>query len=113
MSNTNRPSTHKGQMHLVMRLNRWDKIEALTPFPVPVAPIGKSIGFLLVYDDLDALNSDYPDSPFIGIERDLSPQLRKASSASTLAERKKSIVPSSLEAWMDENDKEIVGRPEK
>lgn len=54
--------------YVVMALNLWERIEARTPFPLPVVPIGKSCGFMLVYDNLKDLRKDYPRSEYIAIK---------------------------------------------
>lgn len=54
--------------YVVMRLNEWKRMEAVTPMRLPIAGIGKSCGLLLVYDTLDDLVHDYPDAEYVTIE---------------------------------------------
>src|SRR5580765_6631480 len=56
-------------LYVAMRLQLWERCEALTPHPLPVAPMGKSRGFLLVYETLEALHKDWPNSDHITIEK--------------------------------------------
>jgi hypothetical protein len=53
---------------VALLLNRWDAIEALTPAPLPVAPVGESIGFMLVYDTVAALRRAHPHCDYAAIE---------------------------------------------
>jgi hypothetical protein len=57
-----------GLKYVVLAFNAWDSINALTPALVPVHPIGKSSGFMLVYDSLADLRKDYPSSAYFEIK---------------------------------------------
>lgn len=57
-----------GTKYVVLAFNAWDSINALTPALVPVQPIGRSSGFMLVYDNLRSLRKDYPDSEYCTIK---------------------------------------------
>lgn len=54
--------------YVALAFNAWDSIMAHTPVPLPVAPLGKSSGFMLVYDTLEALRDDHPDTQYVTIE---------------------------------------------
>jgi hypothetical protein len=63
-----------GMMYVAMRYNAWDAVEALTPAPQKVGPMGKSCGFILAYHSLEDLRTDWPDigDDWVAIEpRDL------------------------------------------
>jgi hypothetical protein len=53
--------------YVALALNTWGNLRACTPAELPVAPIGKSTGFLLVYDTLEALRKEYPHSDYMTI----------------------------------------------
>src|SRR5580765_1004731 len=56
-------------LYVAMRLQLWERIEAITPHPLPVAPMGNSRGFLLVYETLEALHKEWPNSEYVTIEQ--------------------------------------------
>ena len=67
-SQQNARPNEPGIRYIAMLFNAWDKIQALTPFPVAVHPLGKSVGFMLVYDSLDDLHRDYPHADYTAVE---------------------------------------------
>jgi hypothetical protein len=64
----NNPATSLGLKYVVLAFNAWDNINAFTPAPLPVHPIGRSSGFMLVYDTLAQLRKDYPKSAYFEIK---------------------------------------------
>jgi hypothetical protein len=60
---TKRPT--KDIKYVVMVVERWDNLLACTPVQMPIQPLGRSVGFLLVYETLEALRADYPDRPYV------------------------------------------------
>ena len=57
-----------GLKYVVLAFNAWDAINAITPAILPVHPIGKSVGFMLVYDSIADLRKDYPSSDFCTVK---------------------------------------------
>jgi hypothetical protein len=51
--------------YVALAFNAWDSIHAVTPLILSVAPLGKSSGFMLVYDSLATLRKDYPESEYL------------------------------------------------
>jgi len=54
--------------YMAMKLNLWSKVEALTPQPQPIGGCGHSVGFMLVYETVEALHRDWPGAPYKTIE---------------------------------------------
>jgi hypothetical protein len=54
--------------YIVMILQRWDKITALTPMPQRIAPMDESVGFLLVYDSVEKLRAQWPEATYLTVE---------------------------------------------
>lgn len=66
---TKRPaSTRANFKYVVLAFNAWDSINACIPMQVAVHPIGRSVGFMLVYDSIAELRKDYPSSDFCTIK---------------------------------------------
>lgn len=53
--------------YVALAYNAWDSIVAVTPASLPIAPIGKSTGFLLAFDSIADLRRDFPKSAYITI----------------------------------------------
>jgi hypothetical protein len=54
--------------YVLMRLQQWDRVIAMTPMPQRLARMENSVGFLLVYDSLDELRKHWPDAEYSMIE---------------------------------------------
>lgn len=61
------PETQPDYRYIVLAVHSWDTINAVTPMLVPVQPIGRSVGFALVYDSIEALRKDYPSATYCTI----------------------------------------------
>jgi hypothetical protein len=55
------------QRYVLMKLQEWDKILAMTPAPQRISPLDNSVGFLLVYDSVAELHANWPDAEFVTI----------------------------------------------
>ena len=55
--------------YVVMKLQRWKNMKAFTPAEQSIEGCGKSVGVLLVYDNLEELRADEgADAPYVCVE---------------------------------------------
>lgn len=54
--------------YVLMNLQKWDSVSALTPALLPVTGPGKSRGFLLVFDSLEDLRDFNRTANYVVIE---------------------------------------------
>lgn len=73
------PAPPLGLKYVALAYNAWDSIHAVTPIILPISPLGKSTGFMLVYDSLEALRADYPNTAHLVVmpATDILPRKRK------------------------------------
>jgi hypothetical protein len=57
-------------------LVKWDDI-SISNFPFPVAGIGNSIGFLLVYNSVEDCQGDHKDGKFLRLTKAQKLEVRK------------------------------------
>lgn len=68
MRKRNNKRASMGHLFVVLAFNAWESINALTPAQVAVHPMGKSLGFMLVYDSIADLRKDYPSSEYFEVK---------------------------------------------
>ena len=54
--------------YVLMELQQWDRVLALTPAPQKIEAMEGSVGFLLVYDSLEKLQEHWADASYVMVE---------------------------------------------